>query len=381
MVNVSNNDLSKKALDIAEIIKLSSNIGDIGIATDFSKNMLRNPVQDRHPLVVWLLNTAMSARMRNANRQGLAQIHKDADTNDWVLLMPYTVGTLPPEDTSNACCWVPLDIAKCGGKVPLKLLCLKDCDSIFDYLVNESRYAGSNDLVGYFLRQGESVKDARKRMARMSMSFFTAYNIILGTSTAGTGILKPFHGLLEVMENAAVIKISGTNILGAFDSLYCRLQVLTGGNYVIAVHPLTYQGIDSAVVPGRFNSLPSGWSRNGSELRFHDMRFIQDKTIPVDLTAGTGEAWLLDGDTTGVYMATDLAPTDRFIRHGFTSTDDPSKGCASECQFYYNFGAVFNNNPNRLAMITDIPLSANCIGNALQGLDGLVKPDTLVPMV
>lgn len=380
-LNVSTKQLETVAQDLTQIIKLSSNIGDIGIAPDYSKNVLRNPMQDQYPLLRWLMATSMSSLIRNASRQGLAQIHKDTDTGQWMIMLPYSVGTEAPIDTSGACCWVPLDIAKCGDKAPLNLLCLKDCYDIMDELINENRYPGSNDLTSYFLRPGESVQAARKRMAKMSMAFFTAWNVILGVSSAGTEVLKPFHGLLEVMEDPAVIKIVGSNILGAFDSLMCRLEVLGSGNYTVAVHPLTYQGIDSVVQPGRFNQLPPGWTRGGNgELRFNNIGFIKDKMVPVDMVTGTGEAWVLDGGTTGVYLGTDLFPTDDFIRHSYASNDDPTKGCASECDFYYNFGSVFNSNPNHLAMITDIPLSANCLGNSLAGLDGLIKPDTLVPM-
>lgn len=389
-IDINNTQLNKISVDSADIMKmagaadvmkkLASNIGDIGIATDFSRNTLENPLQNSFPLLTWLMNTSMSTMMRNANRRGQAQMHRDPDTGEWMLVAPYSVGTLPPEATTGLCCWIPLDITKCGGQVPLRLLCLKDCDSIMNDLVNQTRIAGSNDLTGYFLRPGETIQAARRRMARLSMAFYTANTVILGVPDAETALLKPFYGLLSVMENAAVIKILGSSILGAFDSLMCRLQVLGGSNYAFAMHPLVYMAVDKEVQPGTFGTLPAGWTRNGSELRFNGIRLIQDKMVPVDMTAGTGEIWLVDGDTTGVYLATDLAPTDSFIRSGFTSTDNPADGCATDCTFYYNFGGVFNTNPNRLAVITDVPLSANCMGAAMQGLDSLIQPDTLVPM-
>lgn len=378
--NATTTQLDQIAQSVGEIVKLSSKIGDIGYSPDFSNNTLANQMENNHPLVTWLLNTPMTTQMRNAARSGLAPIHKDAQTGEWMLMIPYSVGTLPPDDTTGACCWVPLEIAKCGGAIPLRLLCLKDCENIMDNFINENRVAGSNDLINVFLRQGESVKDARVRMAKMSMAFFTAYNIVLGVTGAGTKFLKPFHGLLEILEGADVINILGTNILGAFESLSCRWNILSGGSYVIWVHPLTKQAIESVVVEGKNGKLPKGWTRNGNDIAYNGHPVREDKVVPVDVTAGTGEAWVLDGDTTGAYMATDLSPGQDYIRHGFTSTDDPSQGCATECDFYYNLGGTFNTNPNRLAMITDIPLDANCLGNSLQGLDGLISPNTLVPM-
>lgn len=379
-LEISNKQLNATSVDIEDVVKkLSSNIGDIGIAPDFSRNALANPIQNSFPLLTWLMNTSMSSLMRNANRAGRAQLHRDPDTGETMLVVPYTVFTLPPEATTGLCCWIPMDIAKCGGKVPVRLLCLKDCDSIMNTLVNQIRVPGSNDLTGYFLRPGETVANARKRMARTSMAFYTANTAILGVPDAETALLKPFHGLLSVMENAAVIKLMGTNILAAFDSLLCRLQVLGGSNYVFAMHPLVYMAIDAAVQPGTLGTLPAGWSRSGTELRYNGIRIIQDKMVPVDLTAATGEVWLVDGDTTGIYLATDLAPTDSFIREGFTSTDDPADGCATDCTFYYNLGGAFNTNPNRLAVITDVPLSGSCSGTSMVGLDSMLQPQTLVP--
>lgn len=358
---------------------LSSNIGDIGIAVDQSNAELRNPLQNDFPLVNWLLSTPASARLRG--KSGLAYPHKNED-GEWSMLLPTTVGTLPPQDTSGACCWVPLDIAKCNSSMILKMLCLKDCDNIFDNLVNMNRRPSGGDLTSYFQREGETVKDARTRMARLSMAYLTGRTMILGVPDAGTDVLKPFPGLLSVVENDAVMDIDGSNVLGGFDTLWCRIKVLELKNPVIAVHPLTYEGISEAVQPGRFNALPSGWARSGDTITFHGIKFIQDKLVPVDLTTGTGEAWVLDGNTVGAYMATTLMPTDNYIWRGqMSTTDDPAQGCATLCDYYYNYGGVFGTDANRAAVITNIPISANCLGTTLQGLDDLVIPNTLVPMV
>lgn len=371
--------LNDNAVDAGAVAKLASNVGDIGIAPNFSQNQLANPIQNSFPLLTWLMNTSMSTMMRNANRRGDVVIRQD-NTGRWWIVLPYLAGTLPPEDTTNLCCWIPLDIAKCGDEAPLYLLCLKDCDNIMNNFVNQIRTGGSNDLTGYFLQPGETVKEAKTRMALQSMMFYTAWTAILGTTTSETALLKPFHGLLEVMEGSGVIKIAGTNVLSAMDALRCRLQVLGGSNFVLAMNPLVYYAVEAVVQPGQNGQLPAGWTRNGNDLRFNGYRIIQDKMVPVDLATNTGEIWVLDGDTTGLYLATDLAPAVGFRRNGFASTDDPTQGCASECDFYYNLGTAFNMNPNTLAVITDVPLNSACTGATMVGLDNLITPDTLVPM-
>lgn len=376
--------LENNAVDINKFANLS-NIGEIGMAPDFSQNSLASDFQNQFPLLDWLMKTSKSTQVQRAFNNGSAMINRDSSTSELNVVLPFEVGTTLPESTQGECCWTPLDLAKCGSQVPLKLLCLKDCGKILDNLVYSKKRFGSNDLTGYFAREGETVKEARERMAKLSMAYFTAYNIINGTTSTGTAVLKPFHGLLEVMEDATVIKILGTNILASFDSLGCRLATVggTNGSYdvVFAVHPLTYLAISEAVVPGKNGQLPSNWSKDAQgNIKFMGHSFIQDKTVPVDVTKGVGDVWMIDGGSTGVVMGTTLSPSEDFIKRTFATTDTPSDGCATECTFYYNFGAVFNTNSNRLAVITDLPLSSACLGTTLDGLDSLISPQTIIPI-
>ena len=380
----SNKELESMSYDMAKFAELASNIGSIGQAIDFSNNTQRAELQNQYPAVAWLLATSMSRMARQASENGLAPIHQDANTGEWMIMVPYSVGTLPPTDTTGACCWVPLDIAKCGAASPLAMLCLKDCAKIMDNLINKIRRAGGNDLIGWWQREGETVREAQTRMAKESMAFFTAYNVLFGLTTAETETLKPFHGLLEVMENPAVVSILGTNILGAFEMLGCRITTTKSvpSQCRFLVHPLTLAGIRKAVQPDRFDRYPDGWtkSENGT-LTFMGIEFLEDSKFIVDMTAGLGEVWFLDGDVLGVYLATGLMPDNEdFVREIFASNDTPADGCAAECTYYYNIGGVFTNDHRRLAVINNIPLDAACLGNTLQGLEGQVQPDTLIPM-
>lgn len=373
-VQFSIGQLENNATDLTQ---LSSNIGEIGMGIDYSNNDLANEMQNRFPLVNWLLRTTATRRANAQRDSGSMNIHRANGELNYVA--PWTVGTLPPEDTTGECCWIPFDLTKCGSEVPLKLLCLKDCDKILDNLVFGQKRFGSNDLIGEFAREGQTVKSAREEMARLSMAWFTARNIILGTTTTATATLKPFHGLLEVMEDASVVKVLGTNVIAAFDMLGCRISQLGDGDYVFAVHPLVYESIKREVVVDRFGRYPEGWSRTGDEVTFNGIGFIRDKLVPIDMSVGTGDVWLLDGQDVGALMGTTLRPAQEFIRESF-DTDTVANGCAEECTYYYNYGAVFGTNTNHLAVIVNVPVSANCLGEALTGLDLLIQPDTIVPI-
>lgn len=359
-----------------------SNVGTVGIGTNYSDNVPANPFQNVFPLVSWLMNTAASRKMQGAMNRGAWSVTKKPGDGKYYIQLPWMYGTTEPKNTQGECCWVPLDLAKCGSDAPLALLCLKSCEPIMDSLVNETRKIKANDMICYFQREGESPKEAQKRMDLISMAYFTAINVILGTSATGTETLKPFHGLQEVMEDKAVIKIAGTNILAAFDSVGCRLAVLGDGDYKFACHPLVYEAIKAAVVPGKFNGeYPEGWNKTvNGDVTFKGYGFIADKLVPCDITKATGDIWVLEGNTVGMVMGTTLQPAENFRRHTFGATDTPSEGCGTECNYYYNFGAVFGTNANKLAVIYGVPMSANCLGSALDGLDLVLNPKTIVPI-
>ena len=338
----------------------------------------KTEIQNRFPLVTWLLGTELTRRVRaNINAEGSCLVHK-AD-GKWVIEVPREIWSLVPEASeTQECCWQPFDFAKCEGNVPLNLLCLKDCDSIMDELVGRNVGFGSD--AGELARKGESLNEIKRRIARLSMAFFTAHTVIQGHSNVYTNILKPFHGLMEVMENPAIAVVNGTNILQAFASAWCRLSLMGYTNMVFAVNPVTYQGIMAEIVIGQNGQYPDGWTRSGDEIRFHGISFIQDKLVPVDMEDGTGEVWVLSGESVGLYLGTDLMPAEEYIRLSGDFSKTPQEGCAETCTYYYNFGTAMGNNANRLLRIVDVPIGGACL-SAIGDLGGLIQPQTLIPKV
>lgn len=375
--NISTADLEKVAVDRAD---LATNIGEIAPSCT-GDNRIASEIQDRFPVVRRLLATRMSQFMRSRADDNLVNVHKETidGASKWVLEIPATIYTTEPTSTENECCWVPFDFDKCASNVPLNLLCLRDCESIEDTIMSNIVRFGRNDAVPGIASAGEKLSTVKERVDKLSMAFFSARNIMYGIDNTYTETLKPFHGLLSVMENPAVAHIDGTNILEAFDLLRCRLSVV-GGNQWFAVHPMIYQAIDEAVYPDERGNLPRGWSKTNGELRFMGRPFVQDKSMLIDTQLGTGEVWVIDDDTTGAFMATDLAPTEDFIRrNGNYSSGQPTSGsCGTECLFMYNMGAAFAQDANKLAVITNIPVATGCI-DTVADLASLISPQTLIP--
>lgn len=375
--DITREDLDKVAVDKKD---LATNIGEI--APDCTGDQsIASEIQDSFPAVARLLRSRMSVEMRRRARANLLNLHKETidDEVKWVLEVPATIYTTEPTSTVDECCWVPFDFDKCASNVPLNLLCLKDCENIEDVLMSRIARFGANDAVPGIASAGETLAAVKMRVDRLSMAFFTARNILLGIDNTYTDTLKPFHGVLSVLENPAVPHIDGTNILEAFDMLGCRLA-LVGGSQWFALNPVVYEAVDAAIYPDERGNLPSGWTRTNGELRFKGRPFVQDKAIPVDTVNGTGEIWMLDDATTGAFMATDLAPTEDYIRRiGQYENGEPVDGsCGSECIYMYNMGTAFASDANKLAVITDVPVTAGCV-DAVADLAALVAPTTLIP--
>lgn len=374
--NVTNEALEAVAVDKKE---LATNIADVAADCEGGQT-IASEIQNRFPVVNRIMSTAMSREMRRRAQENLINAHKETidGATKYVLEIPATVYTTEPTSTANECCWVPFDFDKCASKVPLNLLCLKDCESIEDSIMDGILRFGSRDAVPGIASAGDRLADVKLRVDRLSMAFFTAKNILLGIDNTYTATLKPFHGVLSVLENPAVPHIDGTNILEAFDLLACRLAIV-GGRQWFAVHPLIYSAIDAAVYPDERGNLPAHWARRNGRLEFMGRPFVEDKAMPIDTTAGTGEIWMLDDDTSGVFMATDLAPTEAFIRRSNAANNAPVEGsCGTDCLYMYNMGAAFAQDANKLAVITDVPVQAGCV-DAIADLAALVAPTTLIP--
>lgn len=369
-----------KALDARAMTpeKLSSNfidiISDCEGLEDFS---LRNELQRYSELATWLMDTPFARMMRRRSTDP-QKFHRSSEEGvEWEMDVPGTVWTLEPQNAGADCCWTIPDFAKCAGKVPLDFVCLKDCDSIFDKMVlSRLRINDRVDLEG-FARNGETMEQVENRIRHLWMGFYTLHTVILGTRATSDNITKPFHGLFEVLQNDAVISISGANILGAFDSIGCRLDVLGGDGWVFALNPLIYRSLDAVVVADERGNLPSGWSRVNGRLRFHGIGFIDDKLVPVDMENLTGDIWLLDGSAVGAFLAYNIG-NEMEIRDDFTEKTK-AEGCGQMCTYLYNFGTVANNNANRLMVISGVPASSAC--TRIADLASLINPTTLVPTV
>ena len=368
--------LMENAVDVKQ---LSTNyidiISDCGGIEDFQP---KNVLQNRFPLATWLLNTSFARYLRqrstdaeNFSRSTVPGVIREME-------IPGTVWTLQPENSADECCWTMPDFAKCDSDVPLYGLCLKDCDNIYEDLFYRRLGITNRQSLDGIARTGESMKEVNRRIQRLWMAFYTANTIVLGTTDASDNITKPFHGLIEVLENEAVMSIYGSNILGAFDSLGCRLDVLGGNGYIFATNPIIYNAIKAVVKPDRNGVYPDGWSVNGDELYFHGIGFIRDAMVPVDLDKATGEVWMLAGDSVGAFLATTLMPETSFIIEDDFTEETKANGCGTLCTYMYNFGAVANNNAQRLALITDIPFNSAC-ADSIGDLGGIIQPTTLIP--
>lgn len=368
--------LEAVAVEAKDIKALSTNFAEIASGCDGLEDFEpKTEIQNRYPLASWLLNTPQSRRMRNRVLNRLINYRKNEQGQPMVTI-PGSIWTEVPPSTQGECCWVLPDFDKCQGEVPVNLLCLKDCDDILDSLMFQNLRIGADQAMAPFAYSGETMKTVNRRIARMWMAFFTARNLILGLDNTYTDQLKPFHGLLQLLENPAVLHIDGSSILAAFDELACRMNALGYDGFTFAAHPLIIGAIRAEVREDERGRLPEGWRYVDGELRFHGARFIEDKLVPYSVADGTGEIWMLHGDAVGAFLGTDLMPADSFIRE--SGTYGSGDNCGSECTYYYNYGATFNTEARKLAVIQNVSATSTCVA-ATADLAGLLVPQTLIP--
>lgn len=373
-------DIALNLLDSVAVnrMQLSGSFADVVGDCCGADLKTRSDIVNRFPLVTYLLTTTLAndvrSNMYSAKRCGM---DKDAD-GKWNLKVPGLIWSEPQTSSAEECCFVPFEFDKCAATAPVNLLCLKDCDDILDEFIQNRMRSGAVEGLS---SERESEKTVRDRIARLSFAFYQAYNVIYGhdETFVTTGVpLKPFHGLAQIMDNAAVVAIPGGDIYSAFKSVGCRTSIL-GGEYVIAVNPIIMRSIEAAIQPNQFGTYPNGWSMVNGQLRYMGMRFLEDRMVPVDMAEGTGEAWVLNGDAVGLYLADNLFATEEFIRRTH-NVETLANGCASECTYYYNYGAAFNNNASKLMKIVDIPVGSAC-GLGVADLTNIIYPNTIVPNI
>lgn len=381
---ISNRMLDAYSVDMRKLDTTSGSFQDIvGDCSQVSID-LANEIQNKFPLVTWLLQTNLANRIRSdIATGGMCVLAKDS-TGKFVINTPQSLNSVTPKSSSSECCWSPMEFAKCADQVPVNLLCLKDCTSVLNDLVYDTLKIGKT--VSPLSSENQTINVVRQNIARLSMAWYTAYTSVLGLKDTYTDILKPFNGLMQIMEDTRVAKIDATNgILQAFDSLYCRMRVLgiPMDSIVIAVNPVIYAAIQSLIVPGQWNRLPFGWTRtDDGEISFYGIKFLQDKLVPVDMENSKGEAWVLTSDSVGEFLGGQLMPAigSKFVRDGAYAETTVADGCGNDCTYYFNYGAVCANNMNHLVNITNIAITDTCV-SATSDLGALVHPETLIPTI
>lgn len=332
----------------------------------------------RHPVLNWVLNTQLTNRIKSEISNRGFQCVVTEDNGTYKLKVPGMFWSVDPTTDEDACCFPPMDFQKCASEVPLTRLCVKDCDSLDHELLG--RFMRMDRSYGDIAKRGEDYNQVRRRIARLSMAFYMARNMMLASTGATSPGLKAFHGLFEVMNNPAVVAIPGANTLSAFHTMACRLQVFGGDltGYIIGVNPVIKSTLLNLVVRGQYNEYPAGWTRSGDDIRFYGAQVLADRFVPFNMNNNTGEAWFLSSEAIGGWMATDLLPGEDFTKRGGFKEELPADGCGSECVYYYNYGAVFNNNSSRIARVVNIPVSAYCAAGT-GDLGRLINPTTLIP--
>lgn len=390
MSNVTNDIYTEEVVgELATAIqKNMENVGEghklpFGIAKDYSKAL--------PSLGDFNITSPMVASMLESIAESSIATFVKNNKGKWVT-ETYTWGTTDPDD-GQGCCFTPFEIQACADSAKIFSLCLKDCETTLDKMMNSALKYKSNDLLNYFQRAGMTYEASLQYIAWFSFAFRTQRVIAQGlVNYQGKG-LRPFHGIAEVMSHPAVTPIQSGDILGAFAQAGCILDVLNQGtstNYAIFVHPVGHTAISDVVVEGKNGKLPAGWERGnfGSfhgtpvTLKFKGIPIVKDIYVPKDLEVNnTFEAYIIDLSVTKVSMVYKdlLIPADK-IRRG--TTLEPDSDCNFvACDIYENAGVAHSANYARNILLTGMPLSANCSAGVYTRIMGALDGEVPFPMV
>ncbi|MFV0409649.1 MAG: hypothetical protein ACK5LJ_08130 [Paracoccus sp. (in: a-proteobacteria)] len=301
-------------------------------------------------------------------RRKYRQVRWNCEDEIEEVVLGKTIWTELPEDIGTACCHTKPDVNGCLTTAVPSRLCLRDCyDDMREHFLRMVRQ-------GYSLFGGSNAESEYMAELKAWFVFIQARDIMYGQKGVTGGNVPSFSGVLDVMNNA-MVSFSGADIIGVFEQLDCRLSIL-GGNYVFGAHPLVVSAVKEAV--NRGGQYYRNFSMNGGTLEFKGYPIVEDVLVPVDYATGTGQIWFADLNKAGVFMEYNLSEPDVLEIDSYT--DSTTGDCFQHCTMLRNYGFAFSKDFNAVGRITDVPISAACMGeNALFGLGAFMNPETLIP--
>lgn len=375
--------IGELASSIQKNMEQAGNKIPFGISKDYSKST--PSLGDFN-----ITSPMVSSMLESIENSAIATFVKN-NVGHWVT-ETYTWGTTDPDD-GQGCCFTPFELQACSDSARVFSLCLKDCATTLDNMMNSAVKFKGTDLLNYFQKAGMSYKSAMQYMAWYSFAYRTQRVIAQGlVDYQGVG-LRPFHGIAEVMSHPAVTPIQSSDIIGAFAQAGCIIDVLNSGvstNYAIFVHPVGHIAIEEVVTEGKNGKLPSGWTKGnfGSfhgtpvTLKYKGIPIVKDMYVPKDLVNNnTFEAYIIDLSVTKVSMVYKdlMIPADK-IRQG--TTLEPDSDCNFvACDIYENAGVAHCSNYARNILLTGMPLSANCSAGVFTRIQGTMDGAVPFPMV
>jgi len=387
------NALREIAVDMKELKNVP-----IGAATIYSDATAANAPHNQDPFIAWLWNTNASRRVRANIRSRLEQIRRADDGSVW-LKLPKNYFTKELPDLDGDCCWTPVKWAVVGDEVELKFLCLKDCESYMDRIIDEVQTVGSPDLQTMVQRTRMNARQVKVANAIESMALYTNINIVNGVPDFSGGILMEFNGLQAELEKPNTLDIAESDIFSLFTSFRPRLQVLLSlygvGQKVFWMNPVTLMEIKTTIehqVAGLIISglnvtspMYPGFSINSNgDVFFDNVPLRSSPSFAAFNGDNLGDIVFADGDSIGVYLTSPIrlenTPNNIHIRNEFTITgENRALGCATDCDMYSNVGAVFNFNTNHLAKLSGINIQPCFVTReSIAGMEGMIETNTLI---
>ena len=364
-------------INLASVSNIQKVLGDCELSQGAT---LKLAVDTAYPLASWLSNTQLAATLGKTIKPGTTQCFID-ENNKWRIRIPASVYTTPVEDATTGCCFKSPDIAACGGSFPLNFLCLQDTETYMNSIMANN--VSIDVRVQNLVDKGYSIQQAKDIINALQFAMYKAYCAVQGTD-AGTPRTKPYHGLLKILQDPKVFKISAeTGILAAFEVIGYRLQALSynPSEYVFWCSMPVLMAIKSALTKDIFGNYPTNWEVNGESVSFMGIPFRTDKSCMTDYAEGKGTVMLLHSPSVCYIALNPLQYTlPEYTVRTRTENENAADGCATVTTKYNDVSTVACNDYNRIMLVNNVPLASAAV-QAYADLGAIMDPYTIAPKI
>jgi len=312
----------------------------------------------------WMDALASGAAARRV--KSVLEYKEDCTTGDGYIVIGKEAYTTLPEDTGGACCYRPsLEMEAKQYLAKPARICMERCytedelDTLKDRKVlpidaNPLALTGTN----WYERDIQEFSN----LATM----FLERTVALGQKDISAPLLRPFPGLLDVINKESTITLDGSNLLSTIKTIDCTDSFVQGDWLVLG----------NAIGIKAFNQAMATFSEKAGYTPGFKYQTQEFKSAIFSLESMTTELWILDLNKVGLIL--DGAPTFNLNELTARETYSDSDPCYQVCVQFKRRGFVFSTGLNSVFRVQNVGVGVDC-ASVIGRFAPLANQFTLIP--